>query len=78
MSCPQNCLILCLALCWEIDDSKCDILFSGGQFGPLQMELMYGSSWWYRDRQVECSLDERLYRLVMETCSVIGVMSLFI
>lgn len=74
---PQNFLILLLALCWETDDSKCGMISSGGQVGPLQMELMCGRRLKYRARQVECSFVDRSYRCAIEICSLIGVMSLF-
>lgn len=50
-SVPQNDLSLSLALLVDIDDSKKLVLFSGLFLGPLQTELICGSSWWYRPRQ---------------------------
>ena len=76
-SVPQNDLILSLALLVDIDDSKKLVLFSGLFFGPLQIELICGSSWWYRSRQEDSQFDSKLKRLAMDVCRLIGVMSLF-
>jgi hypothetical protein len=76
-SVPQNDLILSLALLVDIDNSKKIVLFSGLFLGPLQIELICGSSWWYRPRQEDSRFDSILKRLAMDVCRVIGVMSLF-
>ena len=50
-SVPQNDLSLSLALLVDIDDSKKLVLFSGLFLGPLQIELICGSRWWYLPKQ---------------------------
>jgi hypothetical protein len=41
---PQNALILLLALCWDMADSKCDMQCSVGHFDPLHMALIHDRS----------------------------------
>lgn len=73
---PQNDLMWPLALCWEIEDSKCDMCMLVGHFGPLHMELMCGSSWLYLSRHGDCSFVAVSKRCMMEMCGLIGVISL--